>query len=147
MSGSDWSREWLDMAEKDLGAAEFLLDMRPVPVEIICYHCQQAAEKLLKGALVRFDIEPPKTHDLVQLCKLCCGMDERFSQLADACVELSPYGVQVRYPSDLELNETDMTCALHECKNIQGFIHCLFAQDESPDVEAGITQPPAQNMQ
>ena len=52
MNGQEtWSSEWLDLAEMDLGAAEYLLGMRPVPVEIICYHCEQAAEKMLKGTL------------------------------------------------------------------------------------------------
>ena len=47
MNGQEtWSSEWLDLAEMDLGAAEYLLGMRPVPVEIICYHCEQAAEKI-----------------------------------------------------------------------------------------------------
>ena len=53
-------------------------------------------------------MEPPKTHDLVQLCKLCSERDDRFADLADACIELVPYGVQVRYPSDLELDERDV---------------------------------------
>ena len=36
MNGQEtWSSEWLDLAEMDLGAAEYLLGMRPVPVEII----------------------------------------------------------------------------------------------------------------
>ncbi len=122
MSGRDWSGEWFEIAEMDLSAAEYLLNMRPVPVEIICYHCEQAAEKLLKGALVHFGLEPPKTHDLVQLCKLCCETDKCFERLADACVELTPYGVQVRYPSGLELNETDMNCALRECRRIRDFV-------------------------
>lgn len=33
-----WSSEWLDFAYMDLSAAEHLLTMRPLPVEIICYH-------------------------------------------------------------------------------------------------------------
>ena len=65
-----WSSEWLDFAYMDLSAAEHLLTMRPLPVEIICYHCEQAAEKFLKATLVQFDREPPKTHDLIQLCRL-----------------------------------------------------------------------------
>lgn len=42
-------KEWLEFAAMDLDSAQFLLGMRPVPVEIICYHCEQAAEKLLKA--------------------------------------------------------------------------------------------------
>jgi len=135
MSGKDWSSEWFDLAKMDLNSAEFLLDMRPVPVEIICYHCEQAAEKMLKGILVRFDIEPPRTHDLIQLCKLCCEADARFERLTDACLELTPYGVQVRYPSSMELDETDVNHALHECRTICGFVQMLSTQEESQNME------------
>ena len=117
-----WSSEWLDFAYMDLSAAEHLLTMHPLPVEIICYHCEQAAEKFLKATLVQFDREPPKTHDLIQLCKLCCEVDTRFEQLADSCIELTPYGVQVRYPSNLELDESDAVCALKECRLVQDFV-------------------------
>lgn len=111
-------KEWLELAKMDLESAEFLLAMRPVPVEIICYHCEQAAEKLLKAVLVAADIEPPKTHDLIQLCKKCTELDGAYGDLADACIELSPYGVQVRYPSNLDLNEDDMRYALKLCRQM-----------------------------
>ena len=126
MTDMERSKEWLDFAAMDLGAAEHLLTMYPVPLEIICYHCEQAAEKTLKGILVAFHMEPPKTHDLVQLCKLCSERDDRFADLADACIELVPYGVQVRYPSDLELDERDVTCALRECRKIYALTQQIF---------------------
>lgn len=125
------TKEWLELAEMDFRAAEYLLDMRPVPMEIICYHCEQAAEKLLKGSLVSFHKEPPRTHDLVQLCKLCCELDDRFRQLINSCIELTPYGVQVRYPAHLELDETDMENALRECKNIYEGVQQILHQDTS----------------
>ena len=53
-------KEWLEFAAMDLTPHSSLLGMRPVPVEIICYHCEQAAEKLLKAVLVAADVEPPK---------------------------------------------------------------------------------------
>ena len=115
-------KEWLEFAAMDLDSAQFLLGMRPVPVEIICYHCEQAAEKLLKAVLVAADVEPPKTHDLIQLCKKCAELDEEYEALADACIELSPYGVQVRYPSNLDLNEDDMQCALNMCRCIDAAV-------------------------
>jgi HEPN domain-containing protein len=43
-------RQWLEKADHDLMAAEYLTTMHyPRPDEIICFHCQQAAEKYLKG--------------------------------------------------------------------------------------------------
>ena len=38
--------EWLKFAEMDLNSAEYLRNMTPTPVEVICYHCEQASEKL-----------------------------------------------------------------------------------------------------
>ena len=51
MNYRDLSKEWLDYATKDLASARFLLKMKPQPREIICFHCQQAAEKALKAYL------------------------------------------------------------------------------------------------
>ena len=43
------TKQWLDMADMDLGVAKYLMEnYYPKPLEIICYHCQQAAEKPLK---------------------------------------------------------------------------------------------------
>ena len=43
------AQEWQRLAEMDLSSAQYLLNMHPVPVENICYLCQQSAEKYLKG--------------------------------------------------------------------------------------------------
>ena len=40
------AQEWQRLAEMDLVSAEYLMGMRPVPVEIICYHCQQSAKSI-----------------------------------------------------------------------------------------------------
>ena len=45
-------QRWLDFAENDLAVAKHLLEtFHPKPLEIICYHCQQAAEKAIKSRL------------------------------------------------------------------------------------------------
>lgn len=41
------AQEWRRLAEMDLSSAEYLLDMHPAPIEIICYLSQQSAEKYL----------------------------------------------------------------------------------------------------
>lgn len=44
------ARQWLDMAQTDLGVAKHLeANYYPKPLEIICYHCQQAVEKGIKA--------------------------------------------------------------------------------------------------
>ena len=47
------TKEWLDFAEMDHGVAKHLMaSFHPRPIEIVCFHCQQAAEKAIK-ALIR----------------------------------------------------------------------------------------------
>jgi len=127
------SREWRRLAEMDLASAEYLLKMHPIPVEIICYHCQQSAEKYLKGYLVLHGVNPPKIHDLNQLQKLCSNISHSFSAIADQCSDLTVYGVQPRYPMQLMLEERDMNEALISAKVIRDFIIKLvpeIAQEE-----------------
>lgn len=116
------SKEWQRLAEMDLMSAEYLIKMRPVPIEIICYHCQQSAEKYLKGYLVLQGMNPPKVHDLNQLQKLCSNISDSFADIADQCSDLTAYGVQPRYPMQLMLEERDMQEALINAKSIRDFI-------------------------
>lgn len=53
MTKKQYALEWLQYAENDLDAARFLLGMKPLPAGIICFHCQQAAEKGLKAYLLQ----------------------------------------------------------------------------------------------
>ena len=51
MNNKDIAGEWFMFANNDLNSAEFLLNMKPLPLEIICYHCQQSAKNILKDIL------------------------------------------------------------------------------------------------
>jgi len=113
--------EWLTIAEMNISSANFLRKMRPLPIEIICYHCQQSAEKYLKAYLAFKEIETLKTHDLVLLNDLCQKHDTEFSLLSDECLRLTDYGVSIRYPYHLDLNQTDMEIALRDSQKIKEF--------------------------
>ena len=116
----EYVAEWLDYAKMDFITAEHLLTLRPLPLEIICYHCQQAAEKYLKGYLVFSGTgEPPKTHDLVLLKIDCMEADLRFDSISRACEVLTRYGIQPRYPNEMEITENDMRKALEYARQIR----------------------------
>ncbi|TEB04184.1 HEPN domain protein [Pelotomaculum schinkii] len=119
------AQEWQRFAAMDLDSAEYLLKMHPVPIEIICYHCQQSAEKYLKGYLVLCGQNPPKIHDLDELCKLCTRLSETFKNIADNCSDLTAYGVHSRYPMEMMLEEQDMWQALNSAKAIRDFVLVL----------------------
>lgn len=122
MDNLDHVQEWIRLAQMDLNSAEYLLSMHPIPIEIICYHCQQSAKKFLKGYLVFHGMIPPRTHDLDELCKLCSQFSDSFSNIADYCSDLTAYGVQPRYPMELHLEERDMYHVLEAAKIIRDFV-------------------------
>ena len=60
-------KQWLDYAAQDLGVARHLFEnYHPKPLEIVCYHCQQSAEKAIKAVIVslHWPTGIPKSHDL-----------------------------------------------------------------------------------
>jgi HEPN domain-containing protein len=120
MTNNDLVQEWYKFAMTDFNSAKYLCDMRPKPLEIICYHCQQSAEKFLKGFLISNNVEAPKIHDLRRLCELCLNINNSFDSLKEICQNLNPYGVQPRYPDEIEILETDAEKAL---QNVQDMIN------------------------
>jgi len=114
--------EWIDYTQRDLESAKHLLSMRPIPLEIVCYHCQQAAEKFLKSFLISNSEQIKRTHDLQYLCKLCIKFDSSFSTLEDACIDLTEYGIQARYPLHIDIEESDMRLAIKNAELIRDSI-------------------------
>jgi len=109
----EYVAEWFKFADMDLASADYLQGLLPKPLEIICYHCQQSVEKYLKGYLIYNGTdEPPKIHNLAELCESCSAFDERFHGFAHICGILTRYGVGPRYPREIEVTEHDMKKAL-----------------------------------
>lgn len=87
-------------AERDLASAIRLLEGEPPFLDTAVYHCQQAAEKALKGYLASRDQPLRRLHDLVLLVDECIDLDASFNELAEAAEILTPYGTAFRYPGD-----------------------------------------------
>ena len=96
----DLVRDWVEKADLDYRAAERLLQDEEPLREIIAFHCQQAAEKYLKAFLVRHQVEFPKTHSVRRLLNLVSGVSLDMAASLQAAAQLTPYGVDVRYPGD-----------------------------------------------
>jgi HEPN domain-containing protein len=79
---------WFEKAHKDLRCAQIDLAADPPAPEDALYHCQQAAEKALKGFLVWHDQPFPKTHDLGRLGNQAVGLDQTLEPLIDEVVEV-----------------------------------------------------------
>ncbi|MEG1411108.1 MAG: nucleotidyltransferase domain-containing protein [Terrisporobacter sp.] len=64
-----------------------------------------------------------RTHDLTILNKICSKYNEIFKELDEDCIELVDYGVHVRYPFHIDLEEYDMKKALESDHNIENLIN------------------------
>lgn len=71
----------------DIATARDMQSYSPVPIEIVCYHCRQAGEKILKGIPAMQGRDVPRTHRLDIVADL---LDiPSFTILEDALDELS----------------------------------------------------------
>ena len=115
MQNSENPQTWLDFALIDYQTAKHLADtMHPQPLEIICFHCQQCAEKSVKALMLSKPIKNFRSHDIGLLLDT---LQSEFGIESDETLYkkgafLTPFGVAVRYPHTLELDETVMKAAL-----------------------------------
>ncbi len=91
------ARRWIAKAEEDLAAAERLLSLDDSLAAVVCFHSQQAVEKLLKALLVFAGVPFARTHDVIQLVQMLPGDLAPSIPLADLA-PLNRYAVEARYP-------------------------------------------------
>jgi HEPN domain-containing protein len=114
-------RNWLLKSKSDLDTARDLIPLAHLDTAI--YHCQQCAEKCAKAGLAYWDIEIPKTHNIVELLGLLMPTVPSISSWLPAAQILTPLGVKYRYPDNdmLPLYE-EVTEALTLASQFYAFI-------------------------
>lgn len=101
--------QWFTKASNDIRAAEMLLAAEEPPFDVVCFHCQQAAEKYLKGLLAGAGIAFPPVHDLGRLITELASHGFPADHLREPAESLNPYAVEVRYPETLYVPEDTET--------------------------------------
>ena len=96
----EYAKRWFYKAKNDLLDADNNLASDKVPYDTVCFHCQQAAEKLLKGFLVAHGCEYPITHNLFVILDKVVEYDDLAESLRETIALLNPYAVEIRYPGD-----------------------------------------------
>ena len=126
----DLVAEWFKFADNDMDTALLMKEMRPQHREIICYHCEQAVEKFLKGFLISKGQMPPKTHDLTILCNLCINHENSFSSILLNCNYLTDFGVQPRYPKEMDLYDINVETAIKYAVEVRDFAIILELREQ-----------------
>jgi len=70
--------EWFYIGEEESKFAKASFEELDAFYPQICFQCQQAVEKYLKGFLAEHQKPFPKIHDLVSLLKLCAVIEKDF---------------------------------------------------------------------
>lgn len=96
----EFTREWIRRAENDYRTARHLLESGEDYAYGVTFHAQQTAEKYIKAFLVWHQIEFKKTLDIALLIELAASLVPEFKKILAGAVELTPYGVEYRYPGD-----------------------------------------------
>jgi HEPN domain-containing protein len=92
--------DWLGVAEIDRLAALACLATSPPLTTAAAFHCQQAAEKLLKGFLVHADVSFGKTHDLRKLGLSVASRFQNLAAVVGVMEEWTIWNSAYRYPTD-----------------------------------------------
>src|ERR1700732_2947430 len=92
------TREWVKKAEQDYVLARHGSRSK-VPVhDGVCFHCQQCAEKYLKGLMEELWLPGPKTHVLDLLMAALVPHPPTLRSLRRGLLFLSDFAVDTRYP-------------------------------------------------
>ena len=126
-------QSWLTKGRNDLAAARRLADGPEPYLDVAVYHCQQAAEKAVKGLLVFYDQPFPKTHDIEVLVTLAAQYDTRLTFWAETAVELTPYATEFRYPGGILAPPPDeFEAAFEGATEFYAFILSLLPAEAQP---------------
>lgn len=124
---------WLFKAKRDLASARRLAAKRSSLLDTAVYHCQQAAEKAVKGFLISQGNTFPKTHDIEVLARLAAGYTPAYGSLYDAADRLTQYATAYRYPGLLlEPTRGEYEQALQDAENFVSTTLALLPRAAHP---------------
>ena len=97
---AQWSEaaRWLARADEDATVAELALTRDSPLTNRAAFHCQQAAEKMLKALLVAAGAAPPRSHDMELLIQAAAPLYPALRKGMPAFARLTEWLTASRYP-------------------------------------------------
>jgi HEPN domain-containing protein len=123
------ARGWFRKAESDLRTIDLVMPAEDPPLDTVCFHAQQAAEKYLKGLLTFLGAPFPKSHDLEELLALLPA-DRPLALDLPALAELSHLAVAPRYPGwDEPVERETAERAIATARSVKAAVLVALARD------------------
>lgn len=113
------ARNWVRKARRDLDSARRLAGSAEPYLDTAIYHCQQAAEKAVKGLLAYWEQPFEKTHDIRLLIAEVVMLEPTLRHLGDDADLLTPYATAYRYPDEeMEPTRAEFETALAAAERV-----------------------------
>ena len=126
------TRKWVMKARRDLLSPKKLARGKESYLDTAIYHCQQTAEKVVKGWLVYHDLSFEKTHDLRLLVTMASEVEPEFTSWFEVAEQVSPYATAYRYPGEiLEPTEVEYLQAYKAASEFYQFVCSLLPAEVS----------------
>jgi len=127
-------QSWLTKAQRDLASARVLAAHDKPLLDTAVYHCQQAAEKAVKGFLVFHDCEFEKIHDIETLIHSAIPYESKFSSWMKVGRLLTPYARIFRYPGDaVEPSIEQFEQAMFSATKLYEFVLSVLPEEVHPE--------------
>lgn len=116
---------WLAHVDEGLRAAALLA----TDVDLVAsasFHCQQAAEKIAKAALVTFGENYPKIHDVGELAQRVAALNPELGKSLQELSGLTDWYIAARYPDLVYLpSQQDVIAVLAALRDLRRQIAAL----------------------
>ncbi|MDR3530100.1 MAG: HEPN domain-containing protein [Rhodopila sp.] len=129
--------EWLHVAESDQRVVRLCLTADPPLRDAATFHCQQAAEKLLKGFLVQAGVHVRKTHDLDALAELVLHRFPTLDALLTPLRSWTSWSVAYRYPGEAGLEPEPSVEELSQALDVIAQLDAALRSLAPPAPDAG----------
>ena len=125
--------QWIPLLEKafrDELVVDRLMTFQDSPSEIVGFHLQQAAEKLLKAALSAEGVQYRRTHNIGELIHLLEGSDRKVPENLGRLRDLTPYAAELRYDFIPAEEEEDLDLSSHRemVRQLRSWVEMLIEQ-------------------
>jgi HEPN domain-containing protein len=122
MSPSEQSQMLMRKAAADEALVEKVFADSDIADEVVGYHCQQAAEKLLKARLAALAVNYPKTHNLQTLIELIEREGKPLPEELEDVDRLTPYATIYRYEEPSQVECLDRKAALGFIRQLRAWV-------------------------
>jgi HEPN domain-containing protein len=116
----------LRKARQDELILEKLLADQDIDDDMLGFHAQQAAEKMLKAVLASRNVEYPKTHNLRILIELLASNGIPVPEAIFEVTRLTPFGTTFRYDHFPPSTQGERARWLDSIRRLRAFVETLL---------------------